>query len=70
VWVYFVRIGSYSLDININCFTRTVNFEQWHKLHQQILLSVAEIVEQNGARLAMPTQFLQWQDNKPFSLAT
>lgn len=57
--VHFVAFGSYSLNINVYCFTKTTDWAEWRKKQQDVFLKIAEIVEGHGAEIAFPTQTLQ-----------
>lgn len=54
--VYLDKYGDYSIDILIYCFSRTVNWEQWLQVKEDILFKIAEILEQNNLEFAYPTE--------------
>ena len=56
--VNFVTFGPSSLDFFIYAFTRTTVWEEYHKVKQDVLLEVAQIIERHGAEIAFPTQTL------------
>ena len=56
--VNFITFGPSSLDFFIYAFTRTTVWEEYHKVKQDVLLKVAQIIERHGAEIAFPTQTL------------
>lgn len=56
--VNFVTFGPSSLDFFIYAFTRTTVWEEYHRVKQDVLLKVAEIINRRGAEIAFPTQTL------------
>ncbi|KHT47750.1 mechanosensitive ion channel family protein [Vibrio sinaloensis] len=57
--VNFNGFGPSSLDIMVYTFTKTVNWVRFHKVKQDVLLKILEIVHQNGADIAYPTQTIK-----------
>ncbi len=53
--VSFDTFSASSLDVMIYTFTRTSEWVRYHEIKQDVLLSVAAIIEQHGAQLAFPT---------------
>jgi len=53
--VNFTTFGSSSLDFFIYTFTKTTNWEHYHKVKQDVLLRVTEIIQAHGAQIAFPT---------------
>lgn len=56
--VNFNKFGPSSLDFFIYTFTKTVNWVHYHKVKQDVLLRVMNIITENGAEIAYPTQTL------------
>ncbi len=56
--VNFVTFGPSSLDFFVYTFTKTVVWEEFHAIKQEILFRIAEIIEGHGAEIAFPTQTL------------
>jgi MscS family membrane protein len=54
--VRFVGVGTYSLDVEINCYVKTTDFEDFLATQQEMLLRILQAVEQAGTRLAVPLQ--------------
>jgi MscS family membrane protein len=50
--------GASSLDILIYCMTITTDWQTFHQHKQQVLLDIANLVEQHGCEFAFPTQTL------------
>ena len=48
--------GASSLDFFIYCFTKTVNWEHYHVVKQDVLVRILALVELHGAEVAYPTQ--------------
>ncbi|HIF47540.1 mechanosensitive ion channel family protein [Candidatus Thioglobus sp.] len=61
--VYFNYFNASSLDFNIYAFTNTTSKDNYQKIKQEILLAVADIIEQHKAEIAYPTQTLHIQKN-------
>lgn len=55
LFVHFVEFGPYSLDINIYTFTKTTKWAKFRTIQQDVLLKVANIIEECGAEIAFPT---------------
>lgn len=55
---YLARFGPSSVDIRIYVFMNATDWEDFHRVKQDILLKVARIIENNGAHIAYPTQTL------------
>lgn len=56
--VNFDLFNNSSLDFFIYTFTKTTNWVVFHEIKQDVLLQVAEIVNQHGAEFAFPTRQL------------
>ncbi|WCL53539.1 mechanosensitive ion channel family protein [Gimibacter soli] len=57
----FVRIDQFSassIDLFLYCFTRTTDWLEWLEVKEELLLKIKEIVEENGASFAFPSQSL------------
>lgn len=57
--VHFDRFGDSSLDILVYCFTRTVVWTEYHRVREDVLLGIGEIIESHGAEIAFPTRTLK-----------
>jgi MscS family membrane protein len=60
--VYFNYFNASSIDFNIYAFTATTDKTHYHRVKQEILLNVANIIAQNKAEIAYPTQTLHLQN--------
>lgn len=70
--VNFLTFNSASLDFMIYTFTKTRVWTEYHHIKQDVLLKVAEIIHQHGARIALPTQhihLLQDAENPGYPVA-
>ena len=56
--VNFNAFNDSSVDFFFYCFTRTSDWVEYHRVKQKVMLSVAEIIENNGAEIAFPTTTL------------
>lgn len=54
--VNFTAFAPSSLDFFIYTFTRTVDWVEYHKVKQDVLLKIINIIEELGASCAFPTQ--------------
>ncbi|MCH9610793.1 MAG: hypothetical protein S4CHLAM81_00880 [Chlamydiales bacterium] len=52
-----------SLDIMVYTFTKTTKWVLFHEIKQDVLLKIAEIIENHGAEIAFPTQTLHIGEN-------
>ena len=52
----FVGVGAYSLDVEVNCYVKTTDFDEFLAIQQDLLLRILQAVEQAGTRLAVPLQ--------------
>ncbi|NBB91629.1 MAG: mechanosensitive ion channel [Gammaproteobacteria bacterium] len=57
--VHFDRFGASSLDIMLYCFTKTVVWTEYHRVREDVLLGIGEIIESHGAEIAFPTRTLK-----------
>ena len=55
---YLSRFGPSSVDIRIYVFVTALDWEDFHRFKQDILMRAIRIVEANGAQIAFPTQQL------------
>ena len=63
--VNFNAFGPSSLDFFVYCMTRTVVWQKYHEVKQDVLLKISEIIEQHGASIAFPTRTLHIQEGPP-----
>ncbi|MFT4822638.1 MAG: MscS family membrane protein [Halioglobus sp.] len=63
--VNFVTFGPSSLDFFVYTFTKTTNWVAFHKIKQEIMLTIFDIVKANGADIAFPTQTLHLSQVEP-----
>lgn len=54
--IRFVGIGSYSLDLEVFVYVRTVDGDEFLKIQQELLLTILDEVAAAGTSLALPTQ--------------
>ena len=52
----FVGIGTYSLDVEIFAYVRTIDGDEFMNIQQDLFLSIMDAVQAAGTALAVPTQ--------------
>jgi MscS family membrane protein len=52
------QFNQHSVDFFVYCFTKTTVWTEFHIIKQELLQTIAGIVEQHGAEFAFPTQTL------------
>lgn len=60
--VYFDAFADSSLNIMVYCFTKTVKWAEWLEVQQEVYLKIIEIVHQQGADFAFPSETI-YMDN-------
>lgn len=60
--VFFDKFNASSMDFFVYCFTETTDWAEFHRIKQDILLEVSEIIERHGAEIAFPTRTLHVAD--------
>ncbi len=63
--VNFVSFGPSSLDFFVYTFTKTTDWVTFHRIKQDILLKILEIIHANGADVAYPTRTLHVEHETP-----
>ena len=43
----------------VYCFTHTTQWIEYHRVREDVLLRIGEIIEEHGAEIAYPTQTLK-----------
>ncbi|MDB2550910.1 mechanosensitive ion channel family protein, partial [Rickettsiales bacterium] len=49
------KFNDFSVDFFIYTFTKTTNWEEFHKIKEKILLEVSDIITKEGGEIAFPT---------------
>lgn len=52
--VRFIGVGAYSLDVEVNAYVKTADFDEFLAVQQELLLRMLQAVEQAGTGLAVP----------------
>ena len=60
--VNFNKFGASSLDFFIYCFTRTTRWTEFHVVKQDVMLRIADIINDNHAEVAFPTSTIHLAD--------
>ncbi|HSR02447.1 MAG TPA: mechanosensitive ion channel family protein [Methylophilaceae bacterium] len=63
--VNFNAFNASSVDFLIYTFSKTVVWEEFHAVKQDVLIKVANIIEKHGAEIAYPTQTLHIANHNP-----
>jgi MscS family membrane protein len=56
--VHFNAFGASSCDFFIYCFTRTTDWQEYHRVKHEVLLKIADIISQHQSEIAYPTRTL------------
>lgn len=56
--VHFTNFNSYSLGINIYCFTKTTSWSDWRQVQQDVFFRIARIIDDHGAEITLPSHQL------------
>jgi len=54
--VFFERLNDYSIDIMVYCFSKTVNWEEWLTIKEDVLYRITDIMKKNHVEFAYPTE--------------
>jgi MscS family membrane protein len=54
--VNYLGASEQSKDIQVYCFSKTIQWDEWLNIRQQVLLDIEEIIINNGTTLAIPYQ--------------
>ena len=60
--VNFNSFAASSVDFFIYTYTKTIDWQEFHQIKQDVLLKVANIIEEHGAEIALPTRTLHLQN--------
>lgn len=60
--VYFNGFGNSSLNILVYCFTITTEWSEWLAIQQRVYLKIIEVVHENEACFALPSQTIYMSD--------
>ena len=60
--VNFNAFSEFSLDFFVYTFTKTTNWIEYHKVKQDVLVRIMEIVNRHGGEMAFPTQTIHLPD--------
>lgn len=65
IMVHFNDFGDSSLDIMVYCFTKTVVWAEYHRVREDVLIRIGEIIEGHGAEVAFPTRTIKMDSSDP-----
>ena len=60
--VNFTTCSASSLDFFVYCFTRTAVWGEFHRVKQDVLLKILDIIDEHGAQVAFPTSTVHIPD--------
>ncbi len=60
--VHFNTFNASSVDFFVYTFTHTTKWVEFHRVKQDVLLKVADIIDKHGAQIAFPTRTLHLPD--------
>ncbi|MGR9045672.1 MAG: mechanosensitive ion channel domain-containing protein [Gammaproteobacteria bacterium] len=63
--VYLDRYNDFSIDILVYCFAKTVKWEEWLQVKEDVLFKIAEILKRNNLNFAYPTQVRIHRPERP-----
>ena len=69
VRVRFLRLGAFSLDIELFVYLFAPDWNRFLEIQESLLLQVMEIVERAGSQIAFPSQTLHLADDRARQLA-
>ena len=65
--VFFTQFGPSSLDFFVYCFTKTVVWAEYHRIKQEIMFRISDIIADHGAEIAFPTTTVHVPDTLEFA---
>lgn len=63
--VNFNGFGPSSLDILVYTFTKTIDWIEFHRIKQDVLLKISDIIASHGAEIAFPTTTIHLNSDVP-----
>jgi len=67
--VNFNQFASSSLDFFIYTFTKTTKWEEFHRIKQDVLLRIYDIIDAHGAEIAFPTSTIHMAAEPPVPIS-
>jgi MscS family membrane protein len=64
IQVYFTEIGDYSHNIDVFSYVATGDYGKYKKIAEELNFAIMDIVENAGARLALPSRKMYVEDEK------
>lgn len=68
MFVNFDHFGAHSLNIRVYTFTKTTNWVKFQEVKQDVFLKIVDIIESNGAKLALPHSVINVKDEVNLNL--
>jgi MscS family membrane protein len=65
IMVYLDEFGSSSIDILVYCFSRSVVWNEWHEVKEDVMFKIADILKANNLEFAYPTMMIHQADAQP-----
>ena len=60
--VYLSNFGDFSVNLHVRAFSKETSLRNFATLKEEILLKINEIISNNGAEIAFPTQVISFQE--------
>lgn len=62
--VYFQELGASSLNVLVNCFSKSTDYADYMEAQEDILLRMMRLVDEQGLELAFPTRTVYFRDER------
>jgi len=62
--VYLDKFDDYSMDILVYAFSVTIDWEEWLRVKQDVMLKILEIIDNSKLELAYPTSVIFYDERK------
>lgn len=61
--VFLDRFSDSSIDIMVYCFSKTVEWDKWLAVKEDVIFKIIDIFEKNNLTFAFPSQSIYWQND-------
>ena len=63
VKVRFIRLGAFSLDVDVFAYIVAADWDQFLEIQERLLLAVVEIIKRAGSEIALPSQTMYFSED-------
>ena len=63
IFVVLDQLSAYSMDILVDCFTKTIDAREWLEIKEDVIFKIWDILENNNLEFAFPTQSIYLEKN-------